>query len=103
MHGTREPMTVPGTSPRVQWRGCERSLTRYVSSDGQAFAIRIEGLVRVVRLLVPVVGVSGTTYPAGTEVSVGGGGGATVDAFVAGDWLPLRWWEYAETSGDAPR
>jgi hypothetical protein len=52
---------------------------------------------------VPVVGVSGTTYPAGTEVSVGGGGGATVDAFVAGDWLPLRWWEYAETSGDAPR
>jgi hypothetical protein len=61
--------------------------------------------VRVVKLLVPVVGVSGTTYPAGTEVSVGssGGGGAAVDAFVAGDWLPLRWWEYAETSGDASR
>jgi hypothetical protein len=57
--------------------------------------------VRVVKLLVPVVGVSGTTYPAGTEVSVGGGGGAVVDAFVAGDWLPLRWWEYAETSSDA--
>lgn len=46
-------------------------------------------------LLVPVTGLSGTVYPAGTEVAVRGGG-ATVDAFVAGDWLPLQWWEFAD-------
>lgn len=55
------------------------------------------GILRTVRLLVPVTGVSGTTYPVGTEVSVSGSGG-TVDGFAQGDWLPLRWWEYAETS-----
>ena len=49
----------------------------------------------MVRLLVAVTGLSGTVYPAGTEVFTSGHG-SSVDAFVAGDWLPLRWWEYAE-------
>ncbi len=57
-------------------------------------------------LLVPVPGLSGTVYPAGTAVRVAGRG-ASVDAFVEGDWLPLAWWEFAEgvphgTSGPAP-
>ena len=46
-------------------------------------------------LLVPVPGLSGTVYPAGTAVTVNGRG-ASVDAFVDGDWLPLAWWEFAE-------
>lgn len=46
-------------------------------------------------LLVPVPGLSGTVYPAGTEVAVHGRGSA-VDGFVGGDWLPLSWWEFAE-------
>jgi hypothetical protein len=50
---------------------------------------------RVAKLLVPVMGVSGQTYPVGTEVTVCGRG-AAVDGFVIGDWLPLRWWEFAE-------
>jgi hypothetical protein len=50
---------------------------------------------REVRLLTAVSGLSGTTYPAGTRVTVTGRG-ESVDAFVAGDWLPLHWWEYAE-------
>ncbi len=50
---------------------------------------------RIVRLLVPVKGLSGTMHPAGTEV-VTSGTGHEVDAFVGGDWLPLHWWEFAE-------
>jgi hypothetical protein len=50
---------------------------------------------RVVRLMVSVTGLSGTVYPAGTEVFTSGHG-PSVDAFIAGDWLPLRWWEFAE-------
>jgi hypothetical protein len=46
-------------------------------------------------LLVPVSGLSGTVYPAGTPVNVTGRGSA-VDAFVDGDWLPLAWWEFSE-------
>jgi hypothetical protein len=46
-------------------------------------------------LLVPVPGLSGTLYPAGTSVFVRGHGSA-VDGFVDGDWLPLCWWEFAE-------
>jgi hypothetical protein len=49
---------------------------------------------RLGTLLVPVPGLSGTTYPAGTQVVVRGQG-AAVDAFVNGDWLPLAWWEFA--------
>ena len=49
---------------------------------------------RLGTLLVPVPGLSGTTYPPGTEVVVRGEG-AAVDAFVNGDWLPLAWWEYS--------
>jgi hypothetical protein len=50
---------------------------------------------RVATLLVPVPGLSGTVYPAGTVVVVAGHG-PSVDAFVGGDWLPLAWWEFAE-------
>jgi hypothetical protein len=46
-------------------------------------------------LLVPVPGLSGTVYPVGTAVSVSGRG-ASVDAFVGGDWLPLAWWEFSD-------
>ena len=46
-------------------------------------------------LLVPVPGLSGTVYPAGTTVHVSGRG-SSVDAFVDGDWLPLAWWEFSE-------
>ena len=47
------------------------------------------------RLLVPVIGLSGTVYPVGTEVTLRGTG-SSVDGFVDGDWLPLHWWEFAE-------
>ncbi len=50
---------------------------------------------RLGTLLVPVSGLSGTTYPTGTTVSISGRG-AAVDGFVNGDWLPLAWWEFAE-------
>ncbi|MGH3657958.1 MAG: hypothetical protein ACRDUA_14985 [Micromonosporaceae bacterium] len=46
-------------------------------------------------LLTPVKGLSGTVYPVGTPVTLRGGG-ASVDGFVRGDWLPLVWWEFAE-------
>lgn len=52
-------------------------------------------------LLVPVSGLSGTTYPAGTSVVIRGSG-ATVDGFVRGDWLPLAWWEFAPVE-EAPK
>jgi hypothetical protein len=54
---------------------------------------------RIGTLLVPVPGLSGTFYPAGTTVLVSGLG-ASVDAFVGGDWLPLHWWEFAEGPTD---
>lgn len=50
---------------------------------------------RLGTLLVPVPGLSGTTYPPGTTVTVRGRG-ATVDAFINGDWLPLSWWEFSD-------
>ncbi|MET9831804.1 hypothetical protein ABZ078_21450 [Streptomyces sp. NPDC006385] len=50
-------------------------------------------------LLVPVSGLSGTSYPAGTRVTIRGTGGS-VDGFVDGDWLPLAWWEFADTQPD---
>jgi len=56
---------------------------------------QLERRFRIVRLLVPVMGVSGQTYPVGTEVSISGRG-AYVDGFVSGDWLPLKWWEFAD-------
>lgn len=52
-------------------------------------------------LLVPVAGLSGVTYPAGTTVVIRGQG-ASVDAFVGGDWLPLAWWEFTPLPEDAP-
>lgn len=57
---------------------------------------------RLGTLLVPVAGLSGTTYPAGTQVVIQGQG-AAVDAFVNGDWLPLAWWEFTrQPSEDRP-
>jgi hypothetical protein len=52
----------------------------------------------VIRLLVDVTGLSGMVYPAGTELFTSGQG-PSVDAFIAGDWVPLRWWEFAESHG----
>lgn len=51
-----------------------------------------------VRLLVPVRGVSGQVYPPGTEIWVPGGGRrleGSVDGFLGGDWIPMRWWEFS--------
>ncbi|GFH38723.1 hypothetical protein SCWH03_49710 [Streptomyces pacificus] len=59
-------------------------------SEGEKVAAQ-----RLGTLLVPVPGLSGATYPAGTTVTVRGRG-ATVDAFVHGDWLPLSWWEFSD-------
>jgi hypothetical protein len=56
---------------------------------------------RMGNLLVSVAGLSGVTYPAGTPVIIRGQG-ASVDAFVDGDWLPLAWWEFSRTSENAP-
>jgi hypothetical protein len=54
------------------------------------------------RLLVAVRGLSGRTYPAGTTVRLVGRGPA-VDAWAGGEWVPLRWWEFAEASAtDTP-
>jgi len=47
-------------------------------------------------LLTPVKGLSGTVYPRGTKV-ITSDRGASIDAFVDGDWLALHWWEFAET------
>ncbi|MBD0421758.1 hypothetical protein AB0L35_07330 [Streptomyces sp. NPDC052309] len=54
---------------------------------------------RLGTLLVPVPGLSGTTYPVGTRVAIRGTGGS-VDGFVNGDWLPLAWWEFADVRQD---
>ncbi|MGX1762388.1 hypothetical protein ACWIG5_36765 [Streptomyces lydicus] len=50
---------------------------------------------RLGTLLVPVLGLSGTSHPPGTTVTVRGRW-ATVDAFVDGDWLPLSCWEFSD-------
>jgi hypothetical protein len=53
---------------------------------------------RVVRLLVGVRGLSGEVYPPGTEVHVRAHGlriEGSVDGFLRGDWIPLRWFEYS--------
>jgi hypothetical protein len=63
-------------------------------------AIPEDRRLRVVTLLVPVLGISGRTYPVNTMVSVSGRG-AVVDGFVSGDWLSLSWWEFAEIARDA--
>jgi hypothetical protein len=57
--------------------------------------VHSESVGRAVKLLVPVKGLSGAVYPAGTELFTSGRG-AAVDAFIGGDWLALRWWEFAE-------
>jgi hypothetical protein len=47
---------------------------------------------------VAVRGLSGTVYTAGTEVQVRDHGfriEGSVDAFLRGDWIPLRWFEYS--------
>ena len=54
---------------------------------------------RTGKLLVAVRGLSGTQYPVGTVVVISGSG-SSVDAFVAGDWLPLRWWEFSEDGAE---
>ncbi|GLY65116.1 hypothetical protein [Amycolatopsis taiwanensis] len=57
---------------------------------------------RTGNLLVEVAGLSGVTYPAGTQVLISGRG-ASVDAFVDGDWLPLAWWEFTQAPEHAPK
>jgi hypothetical protein len=56
---------------------------------------------RIGTLLVPVPGLSGTVYDVGTTV-LAPGNGASVDAFVGGDWLPLQWWERPPLRGGSP-
>ena len=53
--------------------------------------------MRDIKLLVAVRGLSGRTYPAGT-IARTEALGEVVDAFVRGDWLALRWWEFVECS-----
>ncbi len=53
-------------------------------------------MMRTVRLLVDVAGLSGKTYAAGTDVRVNGTG-SEVDGFIDGDWLSLYWWQFAES------
>lgn len=51
-----------------------------------------------VTLLVAVRGLSGRVYPPGTTVRVANRGlriEGSVDGFVRGDWVPLRWFEYS--------
>jgi hypothetical protein len=80
---TDNPVISGGISSLVSYRGKERKGGRGVAAQ------------RLGTLLVPVPGLSGTTYPPGTTVTVRGRG-ATVDAFVNGDWLPLSWWEFSD-------
>ena len=56
---------------------------------------------RTGRLLAAVRALSGRTYPAGTVVELQGRG-ARVDGRVGGEWVPLRWWEFAEGSPGEP-
>jgi len=56
---------------------------------------------RLGRLLVTVRAMSGRTYAAGTPVELVGTGSA-VDGWVGGEWVPLRWWEFTETSDPEP-
>ena len=59
------------------------------------------------RLRVRVQALSGRTYAAGTAVELVGSG-ATVDGRVEGEWVRLRWWEFAESgepeeAGERPK
>ena len=56
---------------------------------------------RLGRLLVPVRAMSGRTHAAGTVVELVGNG-AAVDAWAGGEWVPLRWWEFAESGAGEP-
>ena len=56
---------------------------------------------RLGRLLVSVRAMSGRTLPAGTVVKLVGSG-AAVDAWAGGEWVPLRWWEFAECGAGEP-
>jgi hypothetical protein len=49
------------------------------------------------RLLVEVQAMSGRSYPSGTVVRLVGTGSG-VDAWAGSEWIPLRWWEFAELS-----
>ena len=51
-----------------------------------------------VTLLVAVRGLSGRVYPPGTVVHVPNSRyriEGSVDGFLGGDWIPLRWFEYS--------
>jgi hypothetical protein len=54
--------------------------------------------LRTVRLVADVEGITGKTYPAGTDVRVSGTG-PTVIGFFDGDLLSLGEWDYAELDG----
>ena len=56
---------------------------------------------RTGRLLATVRALSGRTYPAGTVVELHGRG-PRVDGRVGGEWVPLRWWEFAEGAPGEP-
>jgi len=71
-----------------------------LSSPIQVIRTKEDWVGRVGTLLIKVPGLSGVVYPVGTSVVVTGHG-ASVDAFVGGDWLPLQWWEFAEGLSEA--
>jgi hypothetical protein len=54
------------------------------------------------RLLVDVPALSGRSYPAGTVVQLVGTGSG-VDAWAGSEWIPLRWWEFAELGSPTAR
>ena len=68
---------------------------------GALSGLRPHAPTRSGRLLVAVTSLSGRTHPAGTTVRIVGTGGA-VDAWAGGEWIPLRWWEFAEREDAEP-
>ncbi len=89
--------------PPTPWRTAnapdrENVLSRYSTRTAHRRKRKSNVARRIVTLLTAVTGLSGTVYPPGTKAAVTGRG-ASVDAFVNGDWLPLAWWEFSE--GDA--
>lgn len=66
----------------------ERATKRRCDPGEYAVEMKERPATRLGRLTTAAKGLSGRTYPAGTEVVLGGRGSA-VDGYVAGDRVPL--------------